>query len=100
PDDRFVYLSGVLPTSWQAVEYANIPDGGSVVVLGLGPIGDMSARIAPHRGHRVIGVDLVPEPLGRARQRGVEALDLREHERDLAEVIREMRGRRGPDSAV
>ena len=27
PDDRFVYLSDVLPTAWQAVEYAAIPDG-------------------------------------------------------------------------
>src|SRR4051794_35815134 len=38
PDDRFLYLSDVLPTAWQAVEYANIPPDGSVVVLGLGPI--------------------------------------------------------------
>src|SRR3954449_8094812 len=42
PDDRFVYLSDVLPTAWQAVEYAGIPAGGSVLVLGLGPIGEMS----------------------------------------------------------
>src|SRR5665809_68307 len=46
PDDRFVYLSDVLPTAWQAVAYADIPKGGSVVVLGLGPIGDMACRIA------------------------------------------------------
>ena len=46
PDSRFVYLSDVLPTAWQAVAYADIPDGGSVTVLGLGPIGDMAARIA------------------------------------------------------
>lgn len=25
PDDRFVYLSDVLPTAWQAVEYAAVP---------------------------------------------------------------------------
>ena len=50
PDDRFVFLSDVLPTSWQAVEYAAIPDGGSVAIFGLGPIGQMSARIAAHRG--------------------------------------------------
>ena len=43
PDDRFIYLADVLPTAWQAVEYANVPDGGTVLVLGLGPIGDMSA---------------------------------------------------------
>jgi threonine dehydrogenase-like Zn-dependent dehydrogenase len=100
PDDRFVYLSDVLPTSWQAVEYAAIPDGGSVVVLGLGPIGDMSSRIAMLRGHRVIGVDLVPERLARAAANGVEVLDLAEHDDDLAETIREMTGGRGPDSVI
>jgi len=50
PDERFVYLSDVLPTAWQAVQYADIPPGGSVAVIGLGPIGDMSARIAMHQG--------------------------------------------------
>jgi threonine dehydrogenase-like Zn-dependent dehydrogenase len=100
PDERFVYLSDVLPTAWQAVEYAGIPDGGSVTVLGLGPIGDMAARIALHRGHRVIGVDLVPERLERVRARGAEVLDLREHDSDLAEVIRGMTDGRGTDSVI
>ena len=100
PDDRFVYLSDVLPTAWQAVEYAGIPDGGSVVVLGLGPIGDMSCRIAQHRGHDVIGVDLVPERLERVRARGIEVLDLSDHEDDLADVIRERTDGRGPDSVI
>lgn len=77
PDSRYVYLSDVLPTAWQAVEYADIPSGGSVTVLGLGPIGDMAARIAAHRGARVIGVDLVPERLARLEQRGIETIDLR-----------------------
>jgi threonine dehydrogenase-like Zn-dependent dehydrogenase len=100
PDERFVYLSDVLPTAWQAVEYAGIPDGGSVVVLGLGPIGDMSCRIALQRGRRVIGVDLVPERLERVRARGAEVIDLREHDADLAEVIRDMTDGRGPDSVI
>jgi threonine dehydrogenase-like Zn-dependent dehydrogenase len=100
PDDRFVYLSDVLPTSWQAVEYAAIPDGGTVCVLGLGPIGDMCSRIALHRGHRVIGVDLVDDRLARARGNGVETLDLRHHSDDLADVIRGMTGGRGPDSVI
>src|SRR3954449_742785 len=86
PDERFVYLSDVLPTAWQAVEYAGIPDRGSVCVLRLGPIGDMACRIAMHRGYRVIGVDLVDERLTRAAGRGVEGIDLREHDADLAEV--------------
>jgi threonine dehydrogenase-like Zn-dependent dehydrogenase len=99
-DERFLFLSDVLPTAWQAVEYAAIPDGGSVTVLGLGPIGEMTARIAVHRGHRVIGVDLVPDRLERARLRGVETLDLREHEDDLAETIRGMTEGRGTDSVI
>jgi threonine dehydrogenase-like Zn-dependent dehydrogenase len=100
PDERFVYLSDVLPTGWQAVEYAEIPDGGSVTILGLGPIGDMASRIALQRGYRVIGVDLVPERLERVRSRGAEVLDLREHDGDLAEVIRGMTDGRGTDSVI
>jgi threonine dehydrogenase-like Zn-dependent dehydrogenase len=101
PDERFVYLSDVLPTAWQVVEYAAVPQGGSLVVLGLGPIGDMATRVAQHQGAgRVIAVDLVPERLERARARGVEVVDLREHERDLGDTIREMTGGRGPDAVV
>ena len=99
PDDRFVYLSDVLPTAWQAVEYAAVPEGGSLVVLGLGPIGDMCTRIAAHRGYRVIGVDLVPERLERVRGRGNEALDLQGHD-DIAEHIRDLTDGRGPDSVI
>ena len=100
PDDRFVYLSDVLPTAWQAVEYAAVPDGGTVLVLGLGPIGEMCTRVAQHRGHRVLAVDLVPDRLGRAASHGVEVLDLNEHDDDLAEVVRGMTDGRGPDSVI
>ncbi|WP_219413387.1 zinc-dependent alcohol dehydrogenase [Pseudonocardia nigra] len=101
PDDRFVYLSDVLPTAWQAVEYAAVPPGGSLVALGLGPIGDMSTRIARHRGvETVIGVDLVPERLERARKNGVEVLDLRGHGQHLGDAVRELTGGRGADSVI
>ena len=46
-------------------------------MLGLGPVGQMAARIAQHLGvERVIGVDLVPERLALAAAHGVEILDL------------------------
>jgi threonine dehydrogenase-like Zn-dependent dehydrogenase len=99
PDDRFVFLSDVLPTAWQGVTYADVPEGGTLVVLGLGPIGDMAARIAYHQGRRVIGVDLVPERLARVRDRGIETLDLTEHD-DLAGTIRETTDGRGPDAVL
>jgi threonine dehydrogenase-like Zn-dependent dehydrogenase len=101
PDDRFVYLSDVLPTAWQAVEYAAVPQGGSLVVLGLGPIGDMSARVARHRGvDLVIGIDLVPERLTRAEQNGVRTIDLRAHGRNLGDAVRDLTGGRGADAVI
>jgi threonine dehydrogenase-like Zn-dependent dehydrogenase len=100
PDDRFVYLSDVLPTSWQAVEYAGIPEDGTAAVFGLGPIGQMCSRIALQRGAReVFGIDLVPERLEMARRHGVHAIDVREHD-DIAEALRSLTGGRGPDSVI
>jgi threonine dehydrogenase-like Zn-dependent dehydrogenase len=98
-DERFLFLSDVLPTAWQAVEYADVPDGGTLLVLGLGPIGDMSTRIALHHGHRVIGVDLVPERLERARSRGAEVIDINAVD-DVAETVRGMTRGRGADSVI
>ena len=101
PDDRFVYLSDVLPTAWQAVRYAGVPDGGSVVVLGLGPIGAMATRIAPYLGaEQVIGVDLVDERLGREGARdGTTTIDLREVD-DVTAAVRDLTGGRGPDAVI
>ena len=103
PDDRFLFLSDVLPTAWQAVEYAAIPEGGSVAVFGLGPIGQMAARIAKHRGARPIGIDLVPDRLELARGWGIETLDVSDGAGDTAEIaerLRELTDGRGPDSAI
>jgi threonine dehydrogenase-like Zn-dependent dehydrogenase len=101
PDDRYLFLSDVLPTAWQAVEYADIPDDGTVLVLGAGPIGDMAARIAMQRGHRVLVADLVPERLQRVAARGAEAIDIEDLDGSLAEVVRERTdGGRGPDSVI
>jgi threonine dehydrogenase-like Zn-dependent dehydrogenase len=101
PDDRFIYLSDVLPTAWQAVEYAGVPDGGSLLILGLGPIGEMASRIAQQKWiDKIIAVDLVDARLARARARGIEVIDLRDHEDDLAEVVRGLTDGRGPDSVI
>src|SRR3954469_9046944 len=99
PDDRFLFLSDVLPTAWQAVEYADIPSGGSVAVFGLGPIGQMSARIARHRGARVIGIDSVPERNAMARRHGIEVVDSGSVD-DVTGAIRDLTDGRGTDSAI
>jgi threonine dehydrogenase-like Zn-dependent dehydrogenase len=100
PDEQFLFLSDVLPTAWQAVEYAGIPDGGTVAVLGLGPIGQMAARIARHRGASlVLGVDLVPERLAMAARNGIVPVDLNDHP-DIGDRVRALTGGRGTDSVI
>jgi threonine dehydrogenase-like Zn-dependent dehydrogenase len=100
PDERYLFLSDVLPTAWQAVEYAAIPEGGSVAVFGLGPIGQMCARIARHKGaERVFGIDPVPERRAMAARHEIETLDSGEHS-DISAPLRELTDGRGPDSVI
>ena len=98
-DDRFLFLSDVLPTAWQSVVYADVPKGGTLLVLGLGPIGDMATRIAVHLGHRVIAVDRVPERLQRAASRGAEVIPLDEVD-DVGDEVRSRTEGRGADAVI
>lgn len=101
-DDRFLFLSDVLPTAWQALKYAAVPDGGTLLVLGAGPIGDMAARMGVRAGHRVISVDRVPERLARVATFGAEPLDLDEAEKvgGVGDIVRETTDGRGPDAVI
>ena len=99
-DQRFLYLSDVLPTAWQGVQYADVPAGGTLAIIGLGPIGQMAGRIAKHQGvERVIGVDLVPERLALAQKYGMETLDTRDVD-NVAEALIEMTDGRGADGVL
>jgi threonine dehydrogenase-like Zn-dependent dehydrogenase len=97
PDDRYLFLSDILPTAWQGVAYANLPQDGVLGVLGLGSVGQFVGRIARHLGHRVVAVDPVPERRLMAERYGIETLDLTE---DVLERLRDATDGRGPDSIV
>ncbi|GLK16847.1 zinc-dependent alcohol dehydrogenase [Herbiconiux flava] len=97
PDERYLFLSDILPTAWQGVEYAELPEGGTLGVIGLGPVGQFVARIARHRGHRVIAVEPVAERRAMAERHGIETLDLTD---DVVDRLRELTDGRGPDSIV
>ena len=97
PDDRYLFLSDVLPTAWQGVQYAELPEGGTLAVLGLGPVGQFASRIGRHLGHRVLAVDPVPERRAMAQRHGIETFDLTD---DVVEQIRAATDGRGPDSVV
>ena len=97
PDERYLFLSDILPTAWQGVQYANVPDGGSLVVVGLGPVGQLASRVGRHLGYQVIGIDLVPERRAMADRHGITTLDLTE---DLRERVLDLTDGRGPHGVV
>ncbi|PPH12406.1 glutathione-dependent formaldehyde dehydrogenase [Rathayibacter sp. AY1C1] len=97
PDERYLFLSDIVPTAWQGVEYAQVPDGGTLVVFGLGPVGQFAARIGAHRGYRVLAVEPVAERRAMAERYGVETFDLSD---DIAAHLRDLTDGRGPDSVV
>ncbi|CAH0190618.1 zinc-dependent alcohol dehydrogenase [Microbacterium sp. Bi121] len=97
PDDRYLYLSDILPTAWQGVEYAHVPEGGTLAVLGLGPVGQLVSRIGTHRGFRVLAVDPVPERRAMAERHGILTYDLTD---TVVEELRDLTDGRGADSVV
>ncbi|UOZ11976.1 zinc-dependent alcohol dehydrogenase [Amycolatopsis sp. WQ 127309] len=100
PDEQFLFLSDILPTAWQAVRYADVPPGGTVAVLGLGPVGQFAVRIAAHLGAgRIIGVDRVPERLALAARYGAEPVNLDDVD-DVAATLIDMVDGRGPDATI
>ncbi len=99
-DQRFLYLSDVLPTAWQAVRYADTPRGGTLAVLGLGPIGQMAVRVARQQGvERILAVDSVPARLAMAQKYGAEIVNLDDSD-NMADTLIELTKGRGPDSVI
>lgn len=97
PDERYLYLSDILPTAWQGVQYADVPDGGTLAVFGLGPVGQFASRIGKHLGHRVIAVEPVAERRAMAERHGIETI---EFTKETGDVLREMTNGRGPDAVL
>lgn len=97
PDDRYLYLSDILPTAWQGVQYAQVPEGGTLAVLGLGPVGQFVSRVGTHLGFRVLAVDPVPERRAMAERHGILTYDLTD---DVVDELRDLTDGRGADSVV
>jgi threonine dehydrogenase-like Zn-dependent dehydrogenase len=77
PDERALYLSDIVSTSYHACKRAHIKEGDTVGIWGLGPIGLHCAQWCKLMGAgRIIGIDNVPERLAMAQKRfGVEPLN-------------------------
>lgn len=97
PDLRYLFLSDILPTAWQGVQYAAVPEGGTLGVLGLGPVGQFAARIGRYLGYRVVATDPVPERRALAAKWGAEVFDI---DGDVVAKLKDATDGRGPDGIV
>jgi threonine dehydrogenase-like Zn-dependent dehydrogenase len=100
PDERYLFLSDILPTAWQAVRYADAPAGGTLAVFGLGPVGQFAGRIGRQLGaERVIGVDPVAERRAMAERHGVQTLDPAAVA-DVPAALQELTAGKGPHAVI
>jgi threonine dehydrogenase-like Zn-dependent dehydrogenase len=100
PDERYIFLSDILPTGWQAAVQADITPEDTVAVWGCGPVGLFAIHSAIVLGaRRVIAIDDVDERLDRARSTGAEILDRRQVD-NVLDALRQMTGGHGPDKCI
>lgn len=97
PDERYLFLSDILPTAWQGVKYAGVGPGDTLAVYGLGRVGQFVARIGVMLGAQVIAIDPVAERRDLAARFGAQTFDLAE---DVNDEIRDATDGRGPDAVV
>ncbi|KAF5372230.1 hypothetical protein D9758_005003 [Tetrapyrgos nigripes] len=100
PDERALYLSDVLPTSYHAVVDTGVNKGDVVGIWGLGPIGLCAAKWALLKGaSRVIGIDAVSARLSFASEKmGLEVIDFSKHS-DVTKAVYDLVPR-GLDVAI
>jgi len=99
PDERYIFLSDILPTGWQAAINADIQPTDTVAVWGCGPVGLFTIQSALVQGaKRVIAIDDVPERLEVARQMGAEILD--RSQLKVLPTIKDMTDGHGPEKCI
>jgi threonine dehydrogenase-like Zn-dependent dehydrogenase len=77
PDDKALFLSDIIPTSYHGTELGGVKEGSNVAIWGLGPVGLLTAKWCQLRGAaRIIGIDRVEERLRVANTAlGIETID-------------------------
>lgn len=99
-DEKALFLSDIFPTGYIAVDWANLKGGETVVVFGCGPVGIMAQKAAWLKGAgRVIGVDIQPYRLEKARQSARSEV-INAAEENVVEIVRGITQGRGADVCI
>merc|ERR1711939_886346 len=90
PDEKVLYLSDIVPTSYHSTVCAEVKEDKSVAIWGMGPVGLFAAKWSKLAGaKRVIAIDNVPERLAMARDNiGCEVIDFSQT-KDVVKVLYE-----------
>ncbi len=99
-DEKVLFLSDAFPTGYMAAENADIEEGDTVAVWGMGPVGQFAVKSAKMLGAgRVIAIDNVPERLEMAkRESGAETINF--DEVNVYDTLQQMTNERGPDRCI
>lgn len=98
-DDVALFAGDVMATGYHAIEAIDLEPGGSVAVLGLGPVGLCAVQVAKARGAgAVIAIDTVAERLEMAAVFGATPVHLTEE--DPKAAVKEATEQRGVDGCV
>jgi threonine dehydrogenase-like Zn-dependent dehydrogenase len=98
-DEKYLFLSDILPTGWQAAKYADIQPTDTVAVWGCGPVGLFAIQSALIQGaQRVIAIDDVPERLNKAFDLGAEVLDRKADK--VIPTLKDMTDGHGPEKCI
>ena len=98
-DEKVLFLSDILPTGWQAAEYAEIEPGDTVAVWGCGPVGLFAVQSAFLMGaERVIAIDHRDGRLALAKKFGAETLNF--ESADIYDALMQLTGGIGPDAVI
>ena len=90
PNEKALYLSDIVPTSYHATVCADVQKGKSVAVWGLGPVGMLACKWSKLAGaRRVIAIDQVPERLALAREMECDTIDFSQ-QKDVVSAIYEL----------
>lgn len=98
-DDQVLFLTDILPTGWQAAEYAEIGPDDTVAVWGCGPVGLFAVQSAIAMGAaKVIAIDHYPHRLELAKKLGASIINFRES--NVLQALMEMSGGLGVDAVI
>ncbi len=91
-DDKVLFLSDIIPTSYYGSDIANIQPGDDVAVFGAGPVGYFAVMSSFLRGAaRVFSIDHWPNRLNKTKDLGTETINF-DNEDPIERINKETKG--------